>query len=227
MNKANILIVEDESIVALDIQTSLEEFGYMVTAIAKNSKQAMQKLQIKQPDIILMDINLGDGQNGIETAKQINLKYEIPIIYLTAFSNEKIIQEAIETNPIAYVVKPFKAEELNATLQLALYKTSKKEQKQEDTNLFKLGEDYYFDVNKEHLFFNEHPIKLSKNEKQLLKLLIESKGNGVSYNDIEFNLWPDSIINNETLRALVYRLRSKLNYNFIETVPSFGYRLSN
>lgn len=225
MNKASILIVEDESIVALDIKDALEAYNYKVTDIAFNAKTALTKIEIKLPDIIIMDINLGEGKDGIETAKKIQSKYNIPIIYLTAFSNEDIMQKAIETNPLGYIIKPFKGEDLNATIQLALYKMKDSTKKIDIKNRFNLGGNYYFNRYEEKLFFNKHPIKLSKNETELLKLLIEAKGNAISYSDIEYNIWPDSAINYDTLRALVYRLRTKLNYNFIETVAAYGYKL--
>ena len=118
MNNSKILIVEDESIVALDIKMSLESLRYIVTGIAKNFTQALDKIEVLLPELILMDINLKKSKDGINTAHEIQKKYNIPIIYLTAYTDEKTIQRAVQTNPVGYLVKPFNPEELNLSIQL-------------------------------------------------------------------------------------------------------------
>lgn len=226
MAKANILVVENESIVALNIQNTLEKYNYKIVTISNNGEDTLKEIETNLPDIILMDIDLGKGKNGIQIVSEIKEEYpNICIIYLTAHSDEKTIQDAINTNPHGYIIKPFVAEELNASIQLAIYKM-KNENKLINNSSLSLGKGYFYDLKNEKLFYKEHHIKLSKNETQLLNLLIESNGNPMSHTDIEYFLWPDTAVNNDTLRALVYRLRTKLEHNFIETVPSFGYKLT-
>lgn len=227
MEKTKILVVEDETLVAFDIESALEALGYDVIESATNYDEAINSVQIYSPDLIMMDINLVNSKDGIETARAIKQIKEIPIIYLTAFSDDITINRAIETNPVGYLLKPFRRDELKSMICLGLYKI-KKEIKEDTKNSFKsLGDGYYFDTQNENLYYENIPIKLSQNEKKLLTLLIEAKGNIVCFSDIEAYIWSDKTIGESTLRSLVFRLRSKLEYKFIETIQGFGCKLKN
>ena len=120
MPKAKILIVEDERIVAFDIKSSLELFDYDVTGIASNGIDALKLIEENKPDIVLMDIGLKGDLDGIEITKKINEKYQISVIYLTAFEDEKTFQRAKETSFADYLIKPFEDEQLENSIQKAL-----------------------------------------------------------------------------------------------------------
>jgi PAS domain S-box-containing protein len=121
MNKyANILIVEDEKIVAWDIKERLEGLGYQIAARAISGEAAIVSLAQTKPDLVLMDIQLPGQLNGIETAKIIYDQFNIPVVYLTAHSDEKTLQAATATNPFGYLLKPFQSRELHSTIQIAL-----------------------------------------------------------------------------------------------------------
>lgn len=122
MAKANILIVEDERIVAEDIQTSLKELGYSVAGIVSSGEEALKKAAAEHPDLVLMDIMLKGEMNGTEAAEQIRSLYNIPIIYLTAYADENVLARAKITEPFGYIVKPFEDMELNSSIEIALYK---------------------------------------------------------------------------------------------------------
>ena len=122
MSNAQILVVEDEYIVAKDIQNSLEKLGYTVPAIAASGEEAINKIREIQPSLVLMDIVLKGTMDGVETANQIRTKFDIPIIYLTAYSDEKTLQRAKITEPFGYLLKPFEERELYSTIEMALYK---------------------------------------------------------------------------------------------------------
>jgi len=226
MNKTKILIVEDETIIALDIKKTIIKLGFQVTNIVTNNIDAISSVREDMPDIILMDINLENSKNGIETTLDIQKIKDIPIIYLTADSDNQTITKAIETNPIGYLSKPFKREELKATMMLALYKISKEENRLISNNCVHIGFDYYYDHINHNLYYKDTPIKLSVKERQLLKILIEAKGKIITFEEIEFNIWPDNPVSNSTLRTLIYRLRVKLEYKLIETIPAFGCKLT-
>jgi PAS domain S-box-containing protein len=117
---ANILIVEDEKIVAWDIKERLEGLGYQIVARATSGEAAIVSLAQTKPDLVLMDIQLPGQLNGIETAKIIYDQFNIPVVYLTAHSDEKTLQAATETNPFGYLLKPFQSRELHSTIQIAL-----------------------------------------------------------------------------------------------------------
>jgi PAS domain S-box-containing protein len=117
-----VLIVEDESIVAEDIKSSLQMNGYTVPETASSGKDAIEKAKEFNPDIVLMDIVIKGNMDGIETAKQIRSLLDIPVVYLTAFSDEKIIERVKLTEPFGYLIKPFNKRELTVTLEIALLK---------------------------------------------------------------------------------------------------------
>ena len=117
-----ILIVEDEAIVSLDIQNRLQRLGYEVVGIADTGLEALELARDEQPDIVLMDIHIYGDIDGIETSRLIRKEIDVPVVFLTANSDKNTIQRAQETEPFAYVIKPFKDTELNSTIEIALHR---------------------------------------------------------------------------------------------------------
>ena len=122
MAKSKIMIVEDEWITADDIRMSLQSLGYTVSSVVSSGEEAIQKAEKDKPDLVLMDIMLKGKMDGIEAASQIRSCYNIPIIYLTAYADEKILERAKITEPFGYIVKPFVNEDLKIAIEIALYK---------------------------------------------------------------------------------------------------------
>ncbi len=117
-----ILVVEDETIIAEDIRMTLMDYGYEVTGVATSGEEAIEKASETKPDLIIMDIMLAGEINGIEAADEIYHRLGIPVVYLTAYSDEKTLQNAKFTEPIAYLLKPFEEKELHATIQTVFYR---------------------------------------------------------------------------------------------------------
>ena len=122
MGLAKILIVEDESIVAADIEDTLHKIGYEVVGIVSSGEDALERAAVHAVDLILMDIQLKGTLDGIETAATVREKYNIPVVYLTAHADEATLERAKITEPYGYIVKPFEEIELKVALELALYK---------------------------------------------------------------------------------------------------------
>ena len=114
-----ILIVEDERIVALDLSHTLEALGYAIAGIASHAQEAIDAAGELRPDLVLMDINLGEGADGTTAAAEIALRWRIPIVFLTAYSERDTLARAEATSPYGYLVKPYKLRELEATLRMA------------------------------------------------------------------------------------------------------------
>ncbi|MGE4382445.1 MAG: response regulator [Arcobacter sp.] len=225
MNSVKILIIEDEAIVALDIKRIINNLGHDVVDIVSSFEDAIKSVKKNSPQLIFSDINLGKKKDGIDIIEEIQKEKFIPVVYLTAYSDEETIQRAIKTNPLGYILKPFKKEDIKSTLLLSIYKL--KTQTFDNNNSYeKLGFDYFYDLENEILFFKSEPIKLSLKEKKLLTILVEAKGNIVSFKYLEYILWPDAPISDSTLRTLIYRLRTKLNYKIIDTISSIGCKIS-
>ena len=122
MENTAILVVEDENIVALDIKNRLKKLGYTVAGRAATGQAAIDKAGETQPDLVLMDIRLKGDMDGIEAAKQIRDRFGIPVIYLTAYSDETTLQRAKITEPYGYLIKPFEDRDLHTTIGMALYR---------------------------------------------------------------------------------------------------------
>lgn len=115
-----ILIVEDEIITAMSIKQNLEKSGCEVTGIAASAKEAVAKTTDTKPDLVLMDIRLKGGIDGIATARQIQLTEDIPVIYLTAHSDPETLKRALHSKPYGYITKPFTTKQLHDTILQAL-----------------------------------------------------------------------------------------------------------
>ena len=121
MTDARILIVEDEGIVAKDLQNTLEGLGYTVTAVVPSAQEAVKKAVQTQPDLVLMDIILKGYANGVEAATAIR-QLNIPVVYLTAYSDDETLRRAKVTEPYGYILKPFEERELHIAIEIALHK---------------------------------------------------------------------------------------------------------
>lgn len=122
MARAQILVVEDELVVAESIQSQLESLGYDVPAIVAFGDAAVEKAGEMRPDLVLMDIKLAGGMDGIEAAEQIHSRFDIPVVYLTAFADDETLRRAKITEPFGYILKPFQAQDLRISIEIALYK---------------------------------------------------------------------------------------------------------
>ncbi len=122
MCKKRILVVEDERLIAEDIKRTLGYLNYDVLDTVSSGEEAVEKSQALKPDLILMDIMLEGKMTGIQAAEKIHILSQTPIIFLTAYSQDKTIQEAIVAEPYGYILKPFEERELHATIEMAFYK---------------------------------------------------------------------------------------------------------
>jgi len=219
-----ILIVEDESLIALDLSQTVETLGYKCVGIASNFDSGLQLAFKMKPDLILMDICIKGKKDGIELASEIKSKFDTPIIYLTALNSEDDIQRAILTNPSAYLIKPFDAKSLQVAIKIALNNINDNNRTIGD-KLF--DDEFSYDTKTKQLIINGEFIRLTKKEHNLLMLFLNNENSVVDMYNIENYIWPDKDANINTLRALVSRLRVKLKYKFIETIPSVGYRFTH
>lgn len=122
MVDTKILIVEDETIIANDIKSTLERFGYIVTGISSSGEDAIRMAQETCPDLVLMDIFIEGEISGIESAKRIYDNLDIPIIYLSAYMDDKILEQVKIAEPFGYILKPFDERELYTSIEIAIYK---------------------------------------------------------------------------------------------------------
>jgi PAS domain S-box-containing protein len=124
VEKARIMVVEDEAVISMEIQDRLTKMGHSICGTAASGEEAVSVATAKRPDLILMDVQLRGEVDGVQTAKQIRDLIEIPIIYLTAFADDRTVERAKLTQPFGYLIKPFSEKELYAAIEMALYKNS-------------------------------------------------------------------------------------------------------
>lgn len=122
MNNARIMIVEDEQIVAKDIQSSLRNLGYLVVAIARRGEEVVLKAAEFSPNLVLMDIRLRGEISGLDAALELQKSFNIPIVYLTAYSDKKTLDKAKLSKPYGFIIKPFAEHDLYTAVELALHK---------------------------------------------------------------------------------------------------------
>ena len=122
MPNEKILIVEDDNLISWEIKDILEHIGYRVPSVVISGEEALSAVGKVRPDLVLMDIRIEGSMDGIETAKQIRKRHDVPIIYLTAHSDESTLERAKITEPHAYLLKPFNERDLHTSIEMALYK---------------------------------------------------------------------------------------------------------
>lgn len=249
MDKVKILIVEDESIIALNLKETLRDLGYEPCGIAPNRCKtlALLKKGIK-PDLILMDIYLKGPTTGIELAKELKLSIpEVPVIFLTANSELLTIQEASKTFAYGYIIKPYKKQSLHAAIEIAIAKVAednkKKEKltavqninktlehqlsinKEKSYRTIQLKYGYLFDKETNMLYYGDEPIKLTSKEKSILELLCNSAGHFISQEQMEYAIWQDEPAGYAAFRSVLFRLRNKIHDNLIVNQNNLGYKI--
>lgn len=132
-SNARILVVEDENIVALDIERGLKRLGYQVIGVVNNGREAIQMTDKHRPDLVLMDVQIKGDIDGIEAAKQIREQFNLPVIFLTAYADDATIQRAKGSEPFGYLLKPFEETELHTAIEITLHKYKAVEARKEET----------------------------------------------------------------------------------------------
>lgn len=122
LSDAKILIVEDEVIIAMALEDSVHDFGYQVAGRATTGQRAIDIAMETKPDLALIDIRLLGDMDGIEAAEKISGRLKIPVIFLTAYSDDVTLSRAIRTNPYGYLIKPVRPRELYTTIETSIYK---------------------------------------------------------------------------------------------------------
>ncbi len=138
-----ILIVEDEHIIALDLQARLKRQGYDVVGAVPSGEKALERAAVARPDLVLMDITLEGNMDGVQAGKRLREGFHIPVIYLTAHVDEATMQRAKITHPFGYLVKPYEEKTLHRTIQMALYTHQMEQKLQESQERLQASEERY------------------------------------------------------------------------------------
>lgn len=138
MQKRTIMVVEDERIIAEDLRHWLIVLGYTVGAQVGTGREAVQRCETTRPDLVMMDILLPGGMDGIQAAQEIRDRFDIPVVYMTASTDDATLARAKETEPFGYILKPFDERSLYTTIEMALYKHASEQRLRESEERFRL-----------------------------------------------------------------------------------------
>lgn len=161
-----IIIIEDEAIIAIEIQSTLEDLGYKVVGRAMNGDRALDLLANTACDLVLLDIHIKGTRSGIDLAHLINEKYQIPFVFITSFADTATVAKASETMPYGYIVKPFTDKDLRSNIAVALARAASEEKKNAGLDFAAIEQLY--------------EVRLSERDRDVLKLFVE----GNTYNQV-------------------------------------------
>ena len=218
---ASILVVEDEMFVSEYICQSLTKLGYRVCGVADCYEEALQLVAEESPDLILLDIELSGDKSGVDVASEVLEKWAIPVVFLTAYSDDQTLVKVKQTKPMGYITKPFTENDIKIAVMMALQRTGS------GGKVIQIKEGYSYDTGQQQLFHDDEPVWLTKKELKLIHILASKYNQVVSYQAIEDCLWEGVIVSESSLRALVLRLRKKLPDIPIQNVSGIGYLLKD
>jgi DNA-binding response OmpR family regulator len=222
MEKKRVLIVEDEVIPANYLKKILEDNDYDVLDIVNKGCLAIEKAKVLKPDLILMDIMLKDNISGCEAGIEIRREQkEIALVYLTSHVQKEMVELAKESQANAYLLKPYRAEEIIATLAM-IFAHEKNEKFPKEEDKISLSHNFSYSLKEQKLFKNNQSIPLNKKRQKLIELLVKNRNNTVSNEQISVVVWGEFKGVN-TLRSLIFRTKKFLEEELIVNVNGVGY----
>ena len=214
-----VIIIEDETIVALELRQYVASLGFEVVATAHTKCSAIEAIEESGADICLLDINIEGNFEGIELSRIINTHFAyMEIIFITAYTDAYILDAISRIQYSAYIIKPFRREELDVALQLAARKRDLAQ-----PVLVLLPHGYRFDITRGVLFLQEKSIDLTQHERALLLLLSTHLGQVVPYDVIEVHVWNSKEVTPNSLRNLIYKINKKTDEKLIRSKSGMGY----
>ena len=210
-----ILLVEDDTFIGESIKDYFEMQGNRVDYYS-SPKKALEEIYPSNYDIFLIDINMPE-MNGYDFYNELkNYASDVPVIFITAYSDIEHVEKAFEIGAADYIKKPFDLKELELRVKRLVFKK---------TNDVKITENYRFDLNKLKLFYKDEEVELTQNEKYFLEILVKNIGQVVDSETLKDYVWDGKDICSNTIRTHVKKLRNKLKENFIKNVRGSGYKI--
>lgn len=224
-----IMIVEDEMLTVRYLQGIVEKLGISVCASFDNGEDVLELLKTMPCDMILMDINIKGNLDGLETTRIILQRYQIPVIFITAYNDQETLNRALDLAPYGFIAKPFTQYDIEVGIRFGFKRfmvEHRADTYQKEEHAIQLSKSFWFDVDTGILMRYNYPMKLNAKENLLLKLFLEHRNQMISTSEIESYVWNDDIVSNTSVRTLVYSLRKIFDGEVnIETLPKQGYIL--
>ena len=206
MKNLNVLIIEDEIIIYMHITKTLKQLGFKNIKVARDDQTALNIATTTKIDLVFSDIKIKGQLDGIEVSKTLQTLYGMPIIFITAYKDETTLIRASSINFIGYLIKPYRQDELEALIKIAIIKY---ELTPSENNLITLNEYTYNKITKE-LFYQNQIVELTKKEHLFISLFITNLDTIIPYNIIEQTIWYKNFVSENTRRTFIYRMKLKL-----------------
>lgn len=224
-SSGTILIVEDEKISAEYLKEILEINGFDVVGICDTGAEAIRTALSLKPDAIFMDIMLKDNISGSEAAVQISAKIETKIIFLSSYSNEEMIEYALEAGAFNYLIKPFEEKQILVTLQMALNQQNKVAKEIQKTCVY-LKENYCYNYKTKKLYHKKNEVNVGPKSLMLIQHLCTHINTTISSDVLASYIYGEHK-KTSALRTLISRLNKTLDYDLICNCSGTGYKIIN
>lgn len=231
----NIVVVEDEMMAQRYLKDILGNLGIESVETFTNAKDALEWLGLAKCDMLLADINLKGNIDGIQMAKKVLAKYNIPIIFITAYSDSDTLNDALSVSPFGYIVKPFSQSDIELQLKVGYQKflqykiqaESKGVISEESLKIVKVNDALEFSLTNSTLYKHGKQVYLPHKQNELVAVLCKNLNSIVSYGQLEYMLWKEEAHANSALRTLVYSLRNIIPELQIISHSKIGYSLKS
>ena len=219
-----IVIVEDDALIAYQIEACVEKLGHKVLNSFDDAGDALKFIASNKPDFVFMDIELRRVMDGIQCATLLKSNYDIPSLFITSHDTPEVIEEATNLNPLNFLPKPFTDKNIEAAVALASIRLKKNKPTGNDISTQTLG-DYTFNFEYNVLKLGDIIVKLSSNETKLISLLFKNLGNTVSNEEILSYIWAEKATSSVAFRKHISRTNEKLLELQIVSDRGIGYSL--
>jgi len=216
MYNLNVLVVEDEKVIAFDLIRIVRSAGFRSVKVAFSVQRAMQITQQEKIDLLVTDINLGKEMSGIKLAERLQQCCKIVTVFVTAYCDDATLRRVSEVEHSGYIVKPFRDDEVEAVLKIAAMRVPARS---------KLPKPWQYDERARVLYNDNVKVTLTPKEEQLFHMLYNAAGSFVSYANIEAILWHDGAVSDNARRQLFHRFKKRLEGLEVAIVRGEGIRL--
>jgi len=231
----SIVIVEDEMMAQRYLKDILANFGIKHVETFSNAEDTIEWLKFAKCDMLLADINIKGSMDGIQMSKSILDKYDIPIIFITAYSDADTLNDALSVSPYGYIIKPFSQSDIELQIRVGYQKYLQYKAEMDNKNnvilenlkIVKISDTLEFSLKNNKLKKNEKEIYLPHKQNKLISILCKNINNIVYYSQLEYELWGEENHADSALRTLVYSLRNIIPELQIVSHSKIGYSIKS
>jgi len=215
-----VLVIEDKGIVGIHIKKIIEAMGHKVLIVVKNGEDALKVAAKNRVDLLISDIRIEGEMDGVSCSKELQEKYSTPVIFITAYRDVATLKRASDVDFVGYLVKPFREDELQTVIDLAIFKYKLLE----SSPLVKVSKKYSYSFDENHFYEDNTIVELTTKEHLFVKALLTNKNALLTHEDLDTTVW-DTPVQESARRQFVHRFKEKFPEFPVELVKNRGYRI--